>query len=97
VRAAVRKLHRQFGHPARSVLAQVMRAGKARAEYIAALRYFHFDACRDCAPVPQTSKVSLPQGYAFNQEVGVDVLEVKDSEGNLYLMLNIVRTSTSFQ
>jgi hypothetical protein len=39
----------------------------------------------------------MPQVYGFNIEVGVDVLEVKDSEGSQYLMLNIVCTGTGFQ
>ena len=47
--------------------------------------------------MPQTSKVSLPREYSFNLEVGVDVLEVKDSEGNPYLLLNIICLGSSFQ
>jgi hypothetical protein len=97
VRAAIRKLHRQFGHPARSVLSQIMRAGRAPPAHIAALRFFHCEACKDSAPMPQTTKVSLPRDYSFNREVGVDVLEAKDSEGNPYLLLNIICLGTSFQ
>jgi hypothetical protein len=47
--------------------------------------------------MPQATKVSLPRDYSFNREVGVDVLEAKDSEGNPYLLLNIICLGTSFQ
>ena len=50
VRTATRRMHRQFGHPSSTVLVQILRAARARPEYIQACRHFRCDACEDNKP-----------------------------------------------
>jgi hypothetical protein len=65
-RAAIRRMHRQFGHPNASVLSQILRAARAPPEFITAARHFNCDACEENRPTPQTAKVNLPKDYVFN-------------------------------
>ena len=45
----------------------------------------------------QTNKVGLPPPYVFNFALGLDVLYLHDSEGQVYMFLNMVDLGTTFQ
>ena len=96
-RAAIRKLHNQFGHAPRSVLKQLLRASKMPKEYIDACKHFSCPHCNVNESNPQTQKVSLPGNYEFNHTVGIDVLTLHDCEGTGYDYLNITCMGTVFQ
>ena len=97
VRTAVRRMHRQFGHPSPTVLVQVLHAARALPEYIQASRHFRCDACENTKPKPQSTKVALPKDYVFGRNLGIDVLEVKDIADEPCLCLNILDVGTTFQ
>ena len=97
VRTAIRRMHRQFGHPSSTVLVQILRAARAPPEYIQACRHFRCDACEDNKPKHQSTKVALPKDYVFGRNLGIDVLEVKDVADEPYLCLNILDLGTTFQ
>ena len=42
-------------------------------------------------------KSAPPKPYVFNHEVGVDVLDLHDADGDSHLFLNIVGQGTNFQ
>ena len=85
VRTAIRRMHRQFGHPSPTVLVQVLRAARAPPEYSQASRHFLCDACEDTKHKPQSTKVALPKDNVFGRNLGIDVLEVKDIVDEPYL------------
>ena len=96
-RAAIRRMHRQFGHPATSVLCQTLRAARAPPDYIMAARHLKCDGCEENKQKPQSTKVALPKDYVFNRELGVDVLEIKDSNGTVpYLHLTRPTTGQAY-
>jgi hypothetical protein len=97
VRAAIRRVRPQFGHPPTSVLTQVLKAARAPAEYIQAIKHMKCDSCAEHKPQAQTQKVAMPKDFVFGRNVGVDVLEIRDSAGQPYLCLNIVDFGTTFQ
>ena len=100
VRVAIRRLHRQFNHPAPRTLQAILRAGGANKEFIEAAKLVKCDACEKTSPKPRAHPVGLGQGiYVFGDVVGVDVLETMDSERRRYQCLNIVdpATATGFQ
>ena len=66
-------------------------------QYIQASRHFRCDACEDSKPKHQSTKVALPKDYVFGQDLGIDVLEVKDVVDEPFLCLNILDLSTTFQ
>ena len=43
-----------------------------------------------------TNKVAMPKPYEFQAEVGVDVIEIKDSKERIYDVLNIVDYGTTY-
>jgi hypothetical protein len=96
-RIAIRKMHRQFGHAAPTVLTQLLRAARASKEFVEASQLYRCDACVENKPKPQTTKVSLPDDFVFGKHIGIDVLEIKDHSKERYLCLNIVDMGTSFQ
>ena len=97
VRTAIRRMHRQFGHPSSTVLVQILRAARAPPEYIQACRHFRCDACQINKPKHQSTKVALPKDYIFGRNLGIDVLEIKDVADEPYLCLNILDLGTTFQ
>ena len=62
-----------------------------------AARRHRCDVCEQQKPRQPTHKVSAPKPYTFNHEVGVDVFEVKDSQGHYFDVLNCVCMGTTFQ
>ena len=95
VRTAIRRMHRQFGHPSSTVLVHILRAARAPPEYIQACRHFRCDACEDNKPKHQSTKVALPKDYVFGRNL--DILEIKDVADEPYLCLNILGLGTTFQ
>ena len=99
VRVAIRRLHKAFGHLPGAVLTQVLKQARASPQFIQAAKLHRCKACLDTAPVPRHHPVSSDSLYPreFNNTVGLDCLEVKDSQGNRYTAVNIVDVGTSFQ
>ena len=89
-RIAIRRLHRNFKHLPKTALVQMLRAAKVPKDYIDAAKSHRCDVCEATKPPRRTNKVSRPKPYVFNYEVGIDVLEVKDSTGIFLDILNVV-------
>ena len=96
-RAAIRKMHREWGHASKSVLKNILKIAKAPKEYIDAADHLRCEQCELTKRNPQTAKSAPPKPYVFNHEVGIDVLDLHDYEGNCHLFLNIVDQGTNFQ
>ena len=94
VRIAVRRLHRAFGNVPKATMVNLLRAAKIKKEFVEAARLHHCDACERTAPKRPTHKVSLPHGYTFNNSVGLDLLEITDTCGEKYQVLNMVCLGT---
>ena len=88
-RAAIRKMHRDWGHLPRSVLKVILKAAKAPKEYIEAAEYLRCEDSISTAKPSQTSKTAPPKPYIFNWEIGIDVLDLHDYEGNCLSLIHI--------
>ena len=75
----------------------MLRAARCPKDYIEAAKSYRCNVCEQIKPIPQTHKVAPPKPYTFNAEIGVDVLEVTDSAGTHYDILNCVCYGTTFQ
>ena len=84
-------------HKPPKVLKAILRASNAPKDYIDARDKLRCDACEVTADAKQTSKSSGPKPYVFNHEVGIDVLELHDYQGQCHMLLNIVDQGTNFQ
>lgn len=96
-RAAIRRLHKQFGHCPKNVLIQILKASRAPKEYLDAVASFRCESCEVNKPEPQTHKTSVPRPYVFNDCIGLDVFEIYDSVGTRYSALNMICQGTTFQ
>ena len=90
VRAAIRRIHEQFGHVPTTVLVALVKAAKLPTEYQEAAKCYKCTPCTLHKPPAQTHKVSLPKPYVFNHTVGIDVFDLHDSQGRSHLFLNII-------
>ena len=75
----------------------MLRAAKVKKEFIDACRYHRCSICEETAPKKPTHKTTLPSQFIFNHTLGIDVLELTDSEGAKFQVLNMVCMGTSFQ
>ena len=95
VRIAIR-LHRQFGHVPQEVLLNLLRSARVSKEYNA-VKYFRCIECKETAPRRTGHKTSLPYRYGFINALGIDVLEILDTDGAKYQVLNMICLGTCFQ
>ena len=75
VRVAIRRLHRQFNHPAPRTLQAILRAGGAAKEFIEEAKLVKCESCERTSPKPRSHPVGIGHGnYVFGDVVGVDML-----------------------
>ena len=97
-RAAIRRMHNQFGHKLKEPLIEILRASHAPDVYIKAAKYLRcadFDR-KKILPV-QTRKVEMAPPYKFNHTLGFDMNHTPDADGVGYQFLNMVCIGTDFQ
>ena len=97
VRIAVRRLHRAFGHVPKNVMINLLRAAKVKKEFIEATRLHRCTTCEQVSQKKPTHKVAMPHDYVFNHTVGIDLLELTDTIGQKYQVLNMICLGTCFQ
>ena len=74
VRVAIRRLHRQFNHPAPRTHQAILRAGGAAKEFVEASKLVKCDSCEKTSPKPRSHPVGIGHGnYIFGDVVGVDI------------------------
>ena len=95
-RAAIRRMHRMFGHCTTGTLAQILRQAKAEPEYIKAAQHFRCETCDSVKSQTRAHPVAPPSMYTFNHNLSIDVFEIADVQGTRYSVLSIVDTGTSF-
>ena len=93
-RIAIRRTHRNLRHLPKGALIDMLRAAKAPRDYIDAAKSFRCESCELVKAPPLSHKSGRPKPYVFNNEVGVDVLDLHDADGNSHLFLNIVDQGT---
>ena len=95
-RIAIRRLHRQCGHPTPQTLRAILKAGKAPAELVESARLVRCTVCEDAKPRPREHPVGPKFQFEFNACVGMDVAEARDDGGNTYSILSFVDIATGF-
>ena len=84
-RIAIRRLHRQFGHPTPATLKNILKAGRASPELIEAARLVRCQACEDTAKPPRDHPVGSHFNYELNSMLGFDVFGNEGSFGEQVL------------
>ena len=97
VRIGIRRLHRQFGHVPKGTMLQLLRAARVSPEFIKACRLHRCVACESTARKKPTHKVTMPTEFRFGHTLGIDLMEVRDAQGEKYQVLNMVDIGTTFQ
>ena len=97
VRIGIRRLHRQFGHVPKGTMLQLLRAARVNPEFIKACKLHRCVACESTARKKPTHKVTMPTEFRFGHTLGIDLLEIRDAQGDKYQVLNMVDIGTTFQ
>ena len=75
---------------------QMLRADRAPQDFFNAAKTFRSQRCDNTKPRPQTHKVLQSRPYTFNDEVGVDLIEIVDSVGMRFSILNAVCMGSTY-
>ena len=78
-------------------MVNLLKAAKVRKEFIDAVKVHRCIPCERTEPKRPTHKTRLPHEYVFNHTLGIDVLELTDTMGQKYQVLNMVCMGTTFQ
>ena len=97
VRIGICRLHRQFGHVPKGTMLQLLRAARVNPEFIKACKLHRCVACESTARKKPTHKVTMPTEFRFGHTLGIDLLEIRDAQGDKYQVLNMVDIGTTFQ
>ena len=98
VRVAIRRLHRQFNHPAPRTLEAILKAGGASKEFVQAAKLVRCDTCIKTSGKPRGHPVgSGTKEYQVGDALGVDILEVVDSDKQRFQCMNMVDIASGFQ
>lgn len=97
LKLAVKRIHVNLGHANIPSMLRALRVSRASEVALRAVRLFR---CEDCPRIqdpkqPRPSK--LPLAEEFNVQIGMDVLQEKDSAGHTWSWLNILCQGTTFQ
>ena len=96
-RIGIRRLHVMTSHATRPQMQRMLRYSNAPANVVSAVKYFKCSACERLSEGHHPAVVKAPNPYTFAEDVGLDVFEVKDAEGNRYQVLHAVCHGTTFQ
>ena len=97
LKLAIRRVHVNLGHATTAQMLKAMRISRASEVAIRAVRLFQ---CPDCPRVqaprpPHPSK--LPLAEEFNVQIGLDVFQAKDADGQSWSWFNVLCQATTFQ
>ena len=97
LKLAVKRIHVNLGHANIPSMLRALRVSRASEVALRAVRLFR---CEDCPRIqdpkqPRPSK--LPLAEEFNVQIGMDVLQEKDSAGHTWSWLNILCQGATFQ
>ena len=97
IKAGVRLAHRGLGHPSTETFIRMLRLGGAPSEALAYARARKCPTCEKCKAPAHQRAAHTHTAEKFNEQVGVDVIFVHDSEGTSYPALNIVDMASRYQ
>ena len=75
------------------MLTEILRASGSRAEYFKAAKLIRCDGCEHEKPKPQEH---IAEDIQFNQSIGIDIFEIKDSNGKRYSVLSFLCLGTLY-
>ena len=94
---AIRRLHRQFNRPAPRTLEAILKAGGASKEFVQAAKLVRCDTCIKTSGKPKGHPVgSGTKEYQVGDALGVDILEVVDSDKQRFQCMNMVDLASGF-
>ena len=97
LKLAIRRVHVNLGHAPIPQMLRALRVSRASEVAIRACRLFRCVECPRVQAPKQPRPSKLPLTEEFNVQLGVDVLECKDANGQSWSWLNILCQGTTFQ
>ena len=95
-RVSVRRLHHMTSHATRPQLQRMLKYAGALPHIIRGVKFFRCSSCEKVMKEKKVPVVKSPNSYVFGEDVGVDVLEVKDAAGDRWHVLHVVCLGTTY-
>ena len=95
VQQFLRRLHRNLGHPSNVDLARDLRLNGAKQD-VEAAKHLTCQTCLRLAPRGVPRLAAVQRTGDFNDEVGFDMLFVRDTDGKQHMFLSVVDLSTTY-
>ena len=96
-RAAIRRLHVDFGHQTKAVMLQILNGRKSAAELIEGCKAFKRPDCSEIENSSKVAKIKAPSMYSFNHEVVCDAWFIHDMDRTPFGILSFACKGTAFQ
>ena len=97
VRAAVKRVHNNLGHPGNRTLIRALVIANATEEAIEAARTLTCEICARLQRARPRRPAQLPRARHFGEHVAVDLFVLKDIDDEVFTFLNVVDLATRFQ
>ena len=95
-RVSVRRLHHMTSHASRPQMQRMLKYAGALPHIVKGVKFFRCSACEKVMKEKKVPVVRSPNSYTFGEDIGVDVMEVKDAAGDRWHILHVVCLGTTY-
>ncbi len=95
-RVGIRRLHHMTSHSARPQMQRMLKYAGAQPHIVRGVKHFRCASCEKTMPAKKAPVVRSPNQYVFGEDVGVDVLELRDAAGTRYHIFHVVCMGTTY-
>ena len=95
-RIGIRRLHHMTSHSTKPQMQRMLTYAHASPHVIRGVRHFRCPACQRIEEEKRPAVVRPPSPYTFNQDVGLDIFVLHDSQGVSFQVLHVMCLGTCF-
>ena len=95
-RVGIRRLHHMTSHSTRPQMQRMLKYAGALPHIVRGVKHFRCSACEKMMEAKKVPVVRVPNRYVFGEDVGIDVLELKDAAGSRWHIFHVVCMGTTY-
>lgn len=96
-KSALSQMHQNLGHPSREDFVRCLRLGGADEQAVLGARHLQCSTCARLVKPKLARPARVQHTGDFNDDVGMDIVDIHDCDGVKYKALSIVELNTTFQ
>lgn len=95
-RIGIRRLHHMTSHSTKPQMQRMLTYANASPDVIRGVRHFRCPSCQRIEDERRPHIVRAPSPYTFNEDVGLDIFVIHDSQGVSFQVLHVMCLGTCF-